>query len=419
MTLSNNNIISKRKLILFSFLLCLITLPLKKIGINNVTIIIFISSCLINYRDLKFTRNIPLFLPIFYFLLCISSLFWTIDRDSSLKAIPKELGLFIFPLIFLFIRKISKEKFQKLMLYYSYSMAIYCIYLLLNSSLKYIQFHDINVFFYHELVTLEVNAIYISAIFSFAFLYIIVNNLKKWYDYFAAILLFILIILLSSKNVIITTILLSILSFFVFKKKIQLKKLIILASISFFLCFPFTSKILERFKTEIVDINENIILEDGVEVISLKNAWVQENFSNNSYFTGTSIRIYQFRLLTEFIQENPSIIFRGMGINATQNKIREKQQERNYLEYFGNLNFHNQFLQSQAELGLIGLTILLLMLGGAFYTSIKNKDYNFLSFTVLISSLCLTESILNRNRGVMIFILFYCLYFQLYKKENF
>uniref|UniRef100_UPI002FE40535 hypothetical protein n=1 Tax=Empedobacter brevis TaxID=247 RepID=UPI002FE40535 len=111
------------------------------------------------------------------------------------------------------------------------------------------------------------------------------------------------------------------------------------------------------------------------------------------------------------------VFFSGMGINATQEKIRTKQQERGYLEYFGNLNFHNQFLQSHAELGILGLIILLSMLGSSFYIAIKNRDYNFFCFAVLMSSLCITESIFSRNRGVMIFILFYSLYHQLYIKK--
>lgn len=417
MNLLNNNIITKRKFITFTFLLCLVTLPFKKLGFNNVATILFVLACIINYKDLKFTKNTLLFLPIFYFILCVCSLFWTIDMSSSLKAIPKEVGLFIFPLLFLFIKNFSQKEIHRIMLYFSYSMAIYCIYLLLNSLIKYLDVHDINVFFYHELVTLEVNAIYISVILAFAFLYLIVNHLKRWFDFASAILLFILIVLLSSKNIIIITVFLSILSFFLFKKRIQVKKLTLFIGLASILCVPFASKIIERFKAEFVDVDNNIIMEDGVENISIKNAWIQEDFSKNSYFTGTSIRVYQLRLLVEFIQETPVVFFSGMGINATQEKIRAKQQERGYLEYFGNLNFHNQFLQSHAELGILGLIILLSMLGSSFYIAIKNRDYNFFCFAVLMSSLCITESIFSRNRGVMIFILFYSLYHQLYIKK--
>ena len=73
-------------------------------------------------------------------------------------------------------------------------------------------------------------------------------------------------------------------------------------------------------------------------------------------------------------------------------------------------NFHNQYLQVFAELGLFGIFLLLLMLGLSLKTAIKNKDFVAIAFTILMISLFLTESFLWRQRGVLFFTIFYILF---------
>lgn len=411
------NNLKENNFYIIPLIICLSTIPLKKLGFNNLALALFIVSIIINFKVLKFNKNKALILPIAYFIWSLISLIWTYNIEASNKAILKEIGLLLFPLIFLFLPKFKQKDTYKILSGFSYLMAIYAVFLLITAFIKFLEVGDFNVFFYHELVTLEVNAIYISIIFSLAFLFILRSKLIRWWDYLSALILFITIILLSSKNIIIITSILALGSFFVFRKKIQPKKIVILIGLAILIIAPLSSKIIERFNHEMMDINENVILENGVENISLRSAWYQEKFTHNNYFSGTSLRIYQTRLLKEFIEED-HIFFKGFGINAAQNKIKEKQEKRGYIEYFGDLNFHNQYLQSFAELGIIGCLIYVLMIITSIFKSIRTKDYNFLCFSILIFSLSFTEAILSRQRGIMLFIILYCIYHQLKKDEN-
>jgi len=74
------------------------------------------------------------------------------------------------------------------------------------------------------------------------------------------------------------------------------------------------------------------------------------------------------------------------------------------------INAHNQYLQTFLEHGIFGLIILIFIVLYSFYFAIKTKDYLLL---MLIISICLNmifESMLERNKGIFTFSLFFCLF---------
>ena len=140
----------------------------------------------------------------------------------------------------------------------------------------------------------------------------------------------------------------------------------------------------------------------------------QRNFFSKRLFSGTSFRVYQTRLFIEFLKEEP-IFWKGFGLNASYNKIEEKALGYNVFqgdetaEGYQKKNFHNQYIQVFAELGVFSFLILASMLVLLLSKGIQRKDFITISFAVLMISLFLTESFLWRQRGVVFFSLFYCL----------
>ncbi|GGD22717.1 hypothetical protein GCM10011343_11140 [Flavobacterium orientale] len=210
--------------------------------------------------------------------------------------------------------------------------------------------------------------------------------------------------------------------FFVFRKTINLKTSIFLVVAVFFVIFLFFGKIKERFNEEFQsNLIENIDARkfnnnmQGVNVISAKEAWENKKFTPNDYFPGIAFRVLQIRIFCELLVEEP-IKWKGFGLNAAQKKIDEKVETYNLfegneeLDGYLNKNFHNQYIQIFAEIGFFGLLIILTML---FFNSIKTiqtKDFMQITFAILMISLFLTESFLSRQRGIMFFILLYCLF---------
>jgi O-antigen ligase len=279
------------------------------------------------------------------------------------------------------------------------------------------------VFFYHELVTKDVNAIHVSVYVAVAFFYFFTKQSKSIIEILAAVILFVLVFLLSSKNIIVVFLgLLLVYQFFYTKtsQKMRLKNLIVFLLL--IVSLTFIGKIKERFKQEyetiMTDSSVNDVIvkgSEGVRNVSIKQAWNNKVFTANDYFPGTAFRVYQFRIFIEMLQEDP-ILFTGYGLNASYSKIAEKGvQYQLFLgdeqqEGYQTKNFHNQYIQNFAELGIFGVIILVLILALNMKNAIKNKDFVHISFAVLMISLFLTESFLWRQRGVLFFTFMYCLF---------
>ena len=351
------------------------------------------------------------------------SFFFTIDERETFKALIKELPLIFVPLVFIFSKQENSIKKQRIIKYYSYSIILLTFIFFLKAIFNYFISNDINVFLYHNLVSKELNAIHFSVFVSISLFYFLTKDSKKSLDYSITIYLFLFLLLLSSKIMIFTTVILIAVYFFFFSKsanKMRLRNLIILAAAIF--TFLYFGKIKEKVQFEFnikseSNIGHTVInkKEIGSNIISMKEAWYNEKFNQTDYFSGTSFRVYQTRLFFEFLKEE-SIFWTGFGLNASYSKIEEKGihynvfQGNNDVEGYQKKNFHNQYIQVFAELGVVGFLLLLLILGLNLKNAFKNKDFVHIAFAILMISLFLTESFLWRQRGVVFFTLFYCLF---------
>ncbi len=110
--------------------------------------------------------------------------------------------------------------------------------------------------------------------------------------------------------------------------------------------------------------------------------------------------------------------FTGYGANATDSKIQQKRIEHHLYEGYDVFNFHNQYIQFFAEIGIFGFIICILMVLVNLKNAIIRKDFVHFSFAILIISLFLTESLLARQRGVLFFTLLYCCFNSFAQKET-
>lgn len=403
-------------------LLTLVTIPMGY-AVNNIALGLFVLSAVVFCKKENIQANLVLILPILLFVLMALSYFWSIDKSRTVKAIPKEISLLLIPLAFVLFKDFTKIQKDKILKIYSWSIVLYTIFCLMKAVIRFAISGDSSVLFYHELVTKEVNAIHVSVFVSLAFFWFLLKPMKLLVDKIALVILFCMVFLLSSKNIIAIFILLILLYYFFYtqiSKKMRLRNLVffILTLIPLF----FLGKIKERFKTEfqsntVKSISPDVIKKDAlrINVLSVKEAWTNEKFTPNNYFPGTPFRVYQFRIFTEMLTEEP-IFLKGFGLNASLIKIEEKGIKYNVFqgndqeEGYQKKNFHNQYIQNFAELGIFGLLLLLAML----FVNIKNafltKDFLHIAFAILMISLFLTESFLWRQRGVVFFTAFYCLF---------
>lgn len=416
------NIESKQNPSFLLVILALLSVPLLY-EINSICVGLLVVVTIISFNKNKLLFDKHLLLPIGLYLLMLLSVFWTIDVKQTLPALSKELSLLIIPICFMLFGGFDENQKSKIIKFYSYGMLLFCIFYLTKACFRYFLTNNHNVFFYHELVTKDVNAIHVSVFMVLAFFYFFTKTLKSKTDYFAIVTLSTLIFLLSSKNLIVVFIILLVIYHLYYSKlsnKLRLKNLLVFTLIIGFV-FSF-NKIKNRFEIEFQtntnkSLNANVVegMPSTVHNVSIKEAWCNESFTPNDFFPGTAFRVYQFRIFLEMIRED-GVFFTGYGLNASYKKIEEKAFKYNlYLgddkqEGYQKKNFHNQYVQNFIELGVFGFLILLLMLVINLRIALKNKDFLHFSFAILMISLFLTETFLWRQRGVVFFTIFYCLF---------
>lgn len=395
----------------------LISLPLN-FAFGSVSCILFLAVSFSLLYKPKFVFNKALILPMLLYLLMIISLSWTNDFQATLEGLKKEIMIFLIPFAFLFIPKMPRDDVYKIFKMYSFSMALYALYYFIKAIFRYNNIGDYHVFFYHELVTAELNAIYVSAFASFALFYFILIKNKSEIERMAMFVLVVFVGLLSSRTIIFIDFLLFIWYYIYFSETHNGIKTITVFVTTLFLIFSliFVSESRERLLTEsetaFVDNTVNkktIIVSEKIQNVSIKQAWDDDQFQQNFFFPGTALRVFQTRIFIEMLQEQ-NILFTGFGFESSQEKIREKAKQHNLSKDYGEFNFHNQYVQTFAELGLFGFIILLMML----YINIKNawdnKSFLHIVFSITMIMLFLSESFLCRQRGVIFFITIYCLF---------
>lgn len=383
--------------------------------------------------------KINLFSSLFFvfFLLIASSFFWSINPSVTLHSIPRNLFYILIPIFFFNKNFNDKLNFDFVLKNYALGCAFFSLLFIVRGVFRSVFNGNLSYLFFHGsykddfgLVPKELNAVHVSVYISVAFFYFLTKKEKSKYDNLAMVLLILFLTMLFSTNIIFTTLLLSLIYFFFYSKqanKMRLRNVIILLFVltsTFFYHKTKTFIEIEFKNSTNRGIGHNVIetVPNESHKVTLYEAWNEKKFNQNDFFPGMAFRVYQARLFKDFLFED-DIFWQGYGFNASQIKIEEKGKQMNVFlgnessEGYHKKNFHNQYLQTFAELGIFGFLILISILVLSLVQSIKTKYFVHIAFTILMISLFLTESFLMRQRGVVFFTLF-CSFFMSLEKEK-
>lgn len=133
-----------------------------------------------------------------------------------------------------------------------------------------------------------------------------------------------------------------------------------------------------------------------------------DNYFESLYYpySGTESRLIMWKISLEQLKETPF----GLGTGDVDHALQQRMEGQLHEEFVArNLNSHNQFLQTGLEIGFIGIIILILIPIFLSIEAIKNRD--LLLFATAFSFLfnCLFESMLQRQSGVVFYVLVFCI----------
>ena len=388
-----------------------ISMPLKN-SINSISIIlltlysVYLQVSKPNFNVKNFRRFIPL---VAYFLIALLSVLYSENTSRALKSINKLLPFVLLPFIFSTL-PIVKKQYHTILRYFAFFVVFLCLFSHTKVLIKLYENNDIlfnlfnNKYSYLSLSqeTVGIHSTYygyfvLTAIIIFLHLLLKVKTAKEKIGLLVAITyLSFFIFHLSSRLPIVVLFLLfngAIIYFFFTKKKLKMGViyLLLLYVLTFFIGYNVRItryRFQQVFGFTYANGNE---FNDGVNKLQQFNAGIQ---SNNNMLFGNGIG-----------DANDEIY------KAYTNLGLETYAERKY-------NAHNQFIQTYGGLGIIGVIALLTIFMYALYGFARNK--NFLGFLFVLSSLLLfqTESMLERQHGVVLFVFLVCVGFAIQNNET-
>ena len=368
-------------------------------GMSTGMLIVLLAASLVSLRYHKPEFKKAYLAPILFYVLMAVSLLWTDAIEDSSRGLERQMALVLIPLAFIFMPDIT-EKTRNLILYwFALTMAVFGIFFMSVAFVDYLQNGQISTFFYHSLVVpLDLNAIYISVFVSLCILFLLFKRKKTRTTIMTLVVLSVFLLLLASKSIIVATGLLGVFGIFRTFRRASILKLIPILAVGLGLLVFTSNPVKQRFVREITASN-------------VKEVFESERFNKVYDWTGTTLRLFQARIFFEMLEED-AIFLTGYGINNSKEKIIEKQKQYNLWQGYYTYNFHNQYIQAFAELGIFGLLFLFLLLGVILRQFILGKDILFLSLFFIMFVVFMTESYLWRQRGLYHFLLLYCLLFK-------
>lgn len=386
--------ILKQESVYVYLIVAVLTFQLLSFAFGSISLAIFSAVSLLNAtfnRPKKISALAP---PVIYFIVIVISLILLEDSENVSSKLVRALPFLLVPLSFSFVNVLTRKGIERIFVVFSNVLVLYTILLLINAIVRYKANKDIDVFFYHELSSLfDINAVYLSMVLLLSYIFLL-TKIKAIWDYFKLVFIIAAIVLLSSKMILLLAIALSV--FIGLKRTSPLKIKILFLSVFFLLSVALlnSNKINERVNDEMQS--------------NLTEVLTTEKFNHVYFWTGSSIRLFQARVFWELLQEEKKYFF-GYGFNSSQEQIKAKHIQYNLYPGFHNYNFHNQYLQTMAELGIIGLLSLAFIFINFLKIPFKSRSLFSILIALVFLILFLTESYLVRQRGIVYFLFYYCL----------
>jgi O-antigen ligase len=116
-------------------------------------------------------------------------------------------------------------------------------------------------------------------------------------------------------------------------------------------------------------------------------------------------RLIQWQCCIDIVNENNAWV-QGVGTGDVKPLLQACYQRKKFWGELYHYNSHNEYLEELLRHGLVGLTLLLMALGIPLILTIKRRQYLYSCFLIVFMFACLSEAILNRQKGVIFYAFF-------------
>lgn len=345
-----------------------------------------------------FDNKLTLLLVLFY-LLHIVGLLYTENIKQGLFDLEKKISLIAIPLLASpLFSGFSIRKIHQLRIGIGLLSLASTVGFLVFAGFKYYAQNDKDAFYFENFI--PYNYVYYSYYLSFTVLCLIYElwnaKVKPFWRFTSLILLpayTIAILTIVSSKMGILSFLVGYIVLLVFH--IKSFKLVIAGLISILLI----SVLL--ISTNMTTLERFVNLKEKVEILE------KDKYAFDEPFTGLTLRLTFWRLAVKHMVEDDVYVF-GTGTGDAQDYLNNIYALHN-LDAGGYKDFnpHNQWIQTFLQLGLVGVFLLVVIFVLSGIRAIKNNSFILLLFLIITFCFMLSESILEVNKGIVFFSLFF------------
>lgn len=336
-----------------------------------------------------------------FFFLFVVGLLYTSNLVEGKFNLEKKLSLFALPLLFGTSLSLNGKVKDKILLVFILSCFVASAVCLANAFRQYFVHHDTSFFFHEKLSSaLPFHPPYFGMYLAFSVLVLLdfffrSDEKKHIRILFACGVLFFIgfIILLSARTALGFLILYFLIggTYFFYKRK----KII-----------PWLGSFLMAAVLGFLLIAQSEFLKNRITKLFTTDLSVVEGGGENEL----TIRLVKWKCSWEGIMENPLL---GTGTGDAVDYLVSCYEKKNFWGMYPQYRFnsHNQYLETVLTLGLPGFIFFLACLMLPVYFAFRKKHFLFFSFIALFAFCCLTESLLERQQGIVFFTFFLSLFY--------
>lgn len=344
-----------------------------------------------------------------FYVLTAFSFFYSDNKQEAIRIIQLKLPLLLFPFVFASGIDWGKEQIRRLLLFFSWSVALFCVLVIGNAILRALTSGNPQELFGYSIIPFKYVYASIASLFCVFGVVIHLNETaerkKLTLSNLCALLLFwTTLILISNRMGIFLCGFITL--FFVFRlvHSLPVKVIAIGFLFSIFSGLYLWNQIFQQKIRALVQLNAKQTIQ------------LDQDSSLGRTWDGLQIRLAIWNCAAGVIQQHP---FTGVGVGDTQQILQTTYENRKF--YFASrhniYNAHNQFIEQWLMTGVAGCILFILSLAVPLIHSLKSGNLFYSLFLIIFIFFCLTESILEVTKGVVWFSFFNSIF--AFRKSNF
>lgn len=396
------------KITYYHLLAFAMTLPFDRLYSELALISLCIHTCIhLKKKNLTGMNWLPVGILSTVYILTVLGTMYTHFHEEAFYEWERQLALLLFPILFRCNGIDLRKYYLGILLAMAISCALALLYLYLTAFTVVVQLRlpvsaiFSTVFINHNFsAPIDMHATYfsmyitVSAVSVAYYLSGSSSRTDKLICYFMLLLFAAGLIQLSSRAVLIAVAFIANILFplYVFSKQVRVRAFLVSLTVSFAVFF--------------------IVLQAD----SLKDRFttgLKDDLTKNSF----EPRIERWSVAWELIRASPVY---GYGSGSEVALLKESYfRNKLYNSYLNDLNVHNQYLSIAIKTGFAGLLLFLLMLLYGFRIALRDRNALFLGFLIVSCTVSFSENILDANKGIFFFALFFTLFCMTAKKRSF